>query len=104
MYPFTLEPHVLALSSARRSTLDAHVARRAALLRARSDARDARARAALARIAPGFDAGGLLVPVRRVVPAPTNEDLLDAVAEVKGERDAMAALVDGLERLDTGKS
>lgn len=63
MYPYTLEPHVLALEAARRSTLAAHAARLEALLNARAE-RKARAQAeALRRVAPGFEPqGGMLVP------------------------------------------
>ena len=63
MYPYTLEPHVLALEAARRSTLAAHAARHEALLNARAE-RKARVQAeALRRVAPGFEPqGGMLVP------------------------------------------
>lgn len=108
VYPFTLEPHVLSLAAARRNTLEAHSARRDALLRARADARNERARAALARIAPGFEPqGALLVPVRKVaaLAGSGTQHILDAVEELKedGPKDAMAALVDGLAAMDSGK-
>ncbi|KAF7796128.1 hypothetical protein EIP86_007301 [Pleurotus ostreatoroseus] len=65
-YPFTLEPHVLTVESARRASLAAHASRRAALLRAREDEKERRKREALRRIAPGFEPQSTpLVPTRR---------------------------------------
>ncbi|KAI0263035.1 hypothetical protein BC834DRAFT_971583 [Gloeopeniophorella convolvens] len=100
VYPFTLEPHVLALSASRRSARAAHAARQSAVLAARADAAQRRARAALRRVAPGFEPHGApLVPVRQQ----------EAMAEGEGEReqeqekrDVMGELVDGLARLDAG--
>jgi hypothetical protein len=105
-YPFTLEPHVVTLESNRRQTLAAHAARREALLAARAEAREHRRREALRRVAPGFDEGGVLVPVRRAAPGGAGGNtgeasLLDADdLHASGPKDAMAELVDGLAALD----
>jgi hypothetical protein len=65
VYPFTLEPHVVALESSRRQTIAAHAARHEAYLRSRDDDKELRKRDALRRIAPGFEPhGGPLVPTR----------------------------------------
>ncbi|KAF8639029.1 hypothetical protein AX17_001781, partial [Amanita inopinata Kibby_2008] len=65
VYPFTLEPHVLTVESARRNTLAAHVARREAYLRSREEEKERRKRDALRKIAPGFEPqGSVLVPTR----------------------------------------
>ncbi|KAK2465038.1 hypothetical protein APHAL10511_003114 [Amanita phalloides] len=64
VYPFTLEPHVLAVESARRTTIAAHAARREAHLISREGEKEKRKRDALHRIAPGFEPQGVLVPMR----------------------------------------
>jgi len=65
VYPFTLEPHVLAVESKRRATITALAARREAYLHAREDEKQRRKREALRRIAPGFEPRSApLVPVK----------------------------------------
>jgi hypothetical protein len=103
-YPFTLEPHIVTLESSRRSTIAAHGARRDAYLAQRADQREQRRRAALARIAPGFSEGAVLIPVKRtsILPGSVPASLLDADNELHapGPKDVMADLVDELARLD----
>ncbi|VDB87869.1 unnamed protein product [Peniophora sp. CBMAI 1063] len=105
VYPFTLEPHVLSLESARAQTQADHAARRAALLAARADERERRRRAALARVAPGFDGSGLLVPTRKEVLSPAANPSSAAPSEPKEERrrDVMDDLVDELAKLDSSQ-
>ncbi|KAI6045232.1 hypothetical protein EDC04DRAFT_2636570 [Pisolithus marmoratus] len=91
VYPFTLEPHVLALESSRRNTLATNAARREALLRARDDERQRRKREALRRVAPGFEGNGaVLMPVR------VNSDTNSAGNDATREQQPLAARsVDG---------
>ncbi|KAI0309680.1 hypothetical protein OF83DRAFT_1071656 [Amylostereum chailletii] len=102
VYPFTLEPHLLALESARRQTLAAHAARREALLRARDDEHARRRREALRRIAPGFEpAGAPLVPTKTGAGGHlAEEDQTAVVVEKVRERDVMDDLVDRLAEMD----
>ncbi|KZV90972.1 hypothetical protein EXIGLDRAFT_648708 [Exidia glandulosa HHB12029] len=64
VYPYTLEPHVLALESARRATATSHTTRREAYLKQRDEEKERRRREALHRVAPGFDPSVPLVPTR----------------------------------------
>ncbi|KZV73882.1 hypothetical protein PENSPDRAFT_602178 [Peniophora sp. CONT] len=105
VYPFTLEPHVLSLESARAQTQAAHAARRSALLTARTEERERRRRAALARVAPGFDGSGLLVPTRKETAQTGTPDSVAAIPAPKEERrrDVMDDLVDELARLESSQ-
>jgi hypothetical protein len=105
VYPFTLEPHIITLESSRRSTLAAHSARREAYLQQRTERREKRRLDAIHRVAPGFNEGAVLVPVKRssTVPAAPGAiaSLLDSENELhaQGPKDVMADLVEGLERM-----
>jgi len=110
VYPFTIEPHVLAVESNRRATLAAHAARREALLRAREDEKQRRKREALRRIAPGFEPRGApLVPVKTGPALDQQQRKEDgagsAVASAAGQeghpRDVMDDLVDRLAALES---
>ncbi|KAL0565951.1 hypothetical protein V5O48_016066 [Marasmius crinis-equi] len=111
-YPFTLEPHVLAMESSRRSTLASHAAKRDAYLRAREDEKERRKREALRKIAPGFEPQGVLVPTRtHSVPVPPHPGQshtpTQSVPPPPGHRhtrSVMDDLVDHLAALDSGKS
>lgn len=62
-YPFTLEPHVLAMESSRQVTMAAHAGRREAYLRSREEVKKRRKKEALHRVAPGFEPEkGVLTP------------------------------------------
>ncbi|KAG8996823.1 hypothetical protein FRB94_001362 [Tulasnella sp. JGI-2019a] len=64
-YPFTLEPHVVTLESARQSTVAAHAARRESYLKMRDEEKARRKKDALRRVAPGFEPdSGPMVPRR----------------------------------------
>lgn len=106
VYPFTLEPHVITLESSRRSTLAAHTARREAYLQQRAERREKRRLDAIHRVAPGFNEGAVLVPVKRssTVPAAAPgaiTSLLDSENEMhaQGPKDVMVDLVEGLARM-----
>ena len=111
VYPFTLEPHVLAVESSRRATIAAHAARREAYLRAHEDEKQRRKREALRRIAPGFEPRSApLVPVK-TGPALNQRqgeggDVADgagagAGGEAQHPRDVMDDLVDKLAALES---
>lgn len=95
VYPFTLEPHIIAWESSRHSTQSASAARREAYLRSRRDEKERRKREALRRVAPGFEpSNGVLVPEK-----PANRKSLDIASS--SADDPMQNLVDQLEALET---
>jgi hypothetical protein len=95
VYPYTLEPHILTLESARQSTLAAHAARREAYLRSREDEKERRKREALRRIAPGFEPQGVpLVPVR--VERPLSGASQSASTNPNGPPNAPKSVMDDL--------
>lgn len=102
VYPFTLEPLVIALEASRRSTFAAHDARHEAFLRAREERRVRAQAEALRRIAPGFEPQGApLVPVKM---ARTGADIeAESVRQLGHERQrsVMDDLVDYLAALDS---
>ncbi|KAG7092510.1 hypothetical protein E1B28_008861 [Marasmius oreades] len=107
-YPFTLEPHVLAMESSRRETLAAHTVKREAYLNARNDEKERRRREALRKIAPGFE-GSVLVPTRASsAPAhPLEQSSSTPSSPPPGHRhtrSVMDDLVDHLAALDSNKS
>lgn len=110
VYPFTLEPHVLTLESARRSTLAAHAARHDAYLRQREEEKERRRREALRRVAPGFEpTEGTLVPVKVSKPEPAPSDPLHSSGSGSApgherQKSVMEDLVDHLAALDTASS
>ncbi|KAI8986672.1 hypothetical protein BD414DRAFT_577972 [Trametes punicea] len=109
VYPFTLEPHVLTVESARRSTLAAHAARREAYLKAREEEKERRKREALRRIAPGFEPKATpLVPTKRMsgVPGQSSSSSEPGVSsshegEHKRTKSVMEELVDQLAAMDS---
>ncbi|KAI9062238.1 hypothetical protein FKP32DRAFT_1629992 [Trametes sanguinea] len=109
VYPFTLEPHVLTVEAARRSTLAAHTARREAYLKAREDEKERRKREALRRIAPGFEPTATpLVPTKRMsgVPGQSASTEQSGIQPVDGSehrrtKSVMEDLVDQLAALDS---
>ncbi|KAF8196963.1 hypothetical protein BJ912DRAFT_954288 [Pholiota molesta] len=106
VYPFTLEPHVITMESARRTTLAAHAARRDAYLRARDDDKERRKRDALRRIAPGFNPNSSpLVPTRGGAATSAQPPALggDDVPHER-TRSVMDDLVDQLAALDSASS
>ncbi|KAF8531395.1 hypothetical protein JB92DRAFT_2691915, partial [Gautieria morchelliformis] len=99
VYPFTLEPHILTLESARQSTLVAHAARRESYLRSREDDKERRKRDALRRIAPGFEPQGVpLVPVR--VDRPLSGTARSSTDATTAPKSVMDDLVDQLAAMD----
>ncbi|KIK95555.1 hypothetical protein PAXRUDRAFT_826903 [Paxillus rubicundulus Ve08.2h10] len=84
VYPFTLEPHVLAVESSRRERLSNYVARREALLRSREDEKERRRREALKKVAPGFNGDGtMLTPDSdRRSSVDVMDDLVDQLARI----------------------
>ncbi|KAF9265427.1 hypothetical protein L218DRAFT_898100 [Marasmius fiardii PR-910] len=107
-YPFTLEPHVLAMESSRRETLAAHTVKREAYLKARNDEKERRRREALRKIAPGFE-GSVLVPTRASSapahpPEPSSSSPPPPAPEYRHSRSVMDDLVDHLAALDSSKS
>jgi len=100
-YPFTLEPHVLAMESSRQATVAAHAARREACLASREEAKRKRKRDALHRVAPGFEPEkGVLRPTSLhagTISKPSSSPATQASGIQKSEIDQ---LVDQLERLD----
>ncbi|TDL24488.1 hypothetical protein BD410DRAFT_785979 [Rickenella mellea] len=107
VYPFTLEPHVLTLESARRSTLSAHAARHMAYLRQREEEKERRRREALRRIAPGFEpTDGPLVPTK-VAGKPDAATPSERGSGTPGhtrQKSVMEDLVDHLAALDTAST
>ncbi|KAK1236517.1 hypothetical protein PQX77_000210 [Marasmius sp. AFHP31] len=108
-YPFTLEPHVLAMEGSRRATLASHAAKREGYLKAREDEKERRKREALRKIAPGFEPqGSVLVPTRATsAPVPVHPPSGQPVPPPPGHRhtrSVMDDLVDHLAALDSGKS
>ncbi|KAH9887216.1 hypothetical protein C8Q73DRAFT_768129 [Cubamyces lactineus] len=110
VYPFTLEPHVLTVEAARRSTLAAHAARREAYLKTREDEKERRKREALRRIAPGFEPKATpLVPTKRMsgVPGQSGSASEPGVhggeggLEHKRTKSVMEELVDQLAAMDS---
>lgn len=102
VYPFTLEPHVLALEASRRSTLAAHDARHEALLRAREERRVRAQAEALRRIAPGFEPQGApLVPVKMARTGTENEMGAAQQPGAERQRSVMDDLVDHLAALES---
>ncbi|KAI0777189.1 hypothetical protein BD413DRAFT_514159 [Trametes elegans] len=106
VYPFTLEPHVLTVEAARRSTLAAHAARREAYLRAREEEKERRKRDALRRIAPGFEPRATpLVPTKRFSGVPAQASEAGAEGGGGGEhrrtKSVMEDLVDQLAAMDS---
>ncbi|KAH7882355.1 hypothetical protein F5I97DRAFT_1939410 [Phlebopus sp. FC_14] len=102
VYPFTLEPHVLTVESARRNTLAAHTARREALLRARDDEKERRRREALRRVAPGFEGNGTVLTPVRAASSSESDDAVKAGQSTDEKRsvDVMDDLVDQLAKMD----
>ncbi|EJD54248.1 hypothetical protein AURDEDRAFT_132818 [Auricularia subglabra TFB-10046 SS5] len=103
VYPFTLEPHVITMESARRATLAAHAARREAYLKAREEEKERRRREALRRVAPGFDPTSQLVPTK----LPSKAEPTHAAAAAPSHartRSVLDDLVDHLAALDASKS
>lgn len=66
MYPFTLEEHVLKAVSRLMRALATDEAECEACIRAHDDERERQRREALRRVAPGFEGGAVLTPVRVV--------------------------------------
>ncbi|KIY72202.1 hypothetical protein CYLTODRAFT_368051 [Cylindrobasidium torrendii FP15055 ss-10] len=103
VYPYTLEPHILTVESARRTTMASHAARYEKVLRTRTDEKEQRKREALRRIAPGFEpTGSLLVPVR--TGTASTEPPVPVVADspfLQKQKSAMDDLVDQLAALDS---
>lgn len=103
VYPFTLEPHILTLESARQSTLAAHAARRESYLHSREDDKERRKRDALRKIAPGFEPQGVpLVPVR--VERPLSGSALSVGNTSTTPKSVMDDLVDHLAAMDARAS
>ncbi|KZV83212.1 hypothetical protein EXIGLDRAFT_777784 [Exidia glandulosa HHB12029] len=108
VYPYTLEPHVLALESARRTTAASHAARREAYLKHRDEEKERRRRETLRRVAPGFDPSAPLVPTRALhspsnsVSAPTPAQSQPSVHS--RTKSVMDDLVEQLAVLDAAKS
>ncbi|TFK49305.1 hypothetical protein OE88DRAFT_408936 [Heliocybe sulcata] len=106
VYPFTLEPHIITLESARRSTLAAHVARREAYLLARDDEKERRKREALRKIAPGFEPSAaplVPTPIRKSTSAPAAATNMGGDAEER-PKDVMEDLVSKLEMLESSSA
>ncbi|KAI0290999.1 hypothetical protein BC826DRAFT_1092417 [Russula brevipes] len=101
VYPFTLEPHVLAVESNRRAMIASHAARREAHLRAREDGKQRRKREALHRIAPGYEPlGGTLVPVRTGAALGQQQQGWERVQEGGGGGDSAVGAGQGAPRRD----
>ncbi|EPQ53701.1 hypothetical protein GLOTRDRAFT_45415, partial [Gloeophyllum trabeum ATCC 11539] len=115
VYPFTLEPHIITLESARRSTLAAHAARREAYLRARDEEKERRKREALRKVAPGFEPSAaplVPTPIRKSTSAPPAGPA-NAQQSPPGSmspqaagrpKDVMEDLVSQLEKLESSSS
>ncbi|KAG8847041.1 hypothetical protein FRB96_001691 [Tulasnella sp. 330] len=79
-YPFTLEPHVVTLESARQSTVAAHATRRESYLETREQDKVKRKKEALRRVAPGFEPdSGPMVPRRIGEPVSKRTDELGGI-------------------------
>lgn len=104
-YPFTLEPHVVTLESARQSTVTAHAARRESYLKMREDAKTQRKKDALRRVAPGFEPdSGPMVPKRVGQQNATRiEDLTVKSGTAMEPRSVMDDLVDQLAAMSSNK-
>ena len=103
-YPFTLEPHVLAMESSRQTTVAAHAARREVYLKSREDAKKRRKREALQRVAPGFDPDqGVLRPTSfsaKSTGKPTQALGTASQNEEDQQQKYLDQLVDQLSKLD----
>lgn len=110
-YPFTLEPHVLTLESARQSTVAAHAARREAYLKMREEEKVRRKKEALRRVAPGFEPdSGPMVPKRigefvskRIDELAAKSGTSDPQQQPQQPRSVMDDLVDQLAALSSSK-
>ena len=106
MYPFTLEPHVLALEASRRSTLAAHASKHEAILKAKEERRVRAQAEALRRIAPGFEPqAGPLMPdkVQSRLSGSAGEEEMRATGHER-QRSVMDDLVDHLAALDSSSA
>ncbi|KZT27998.1 hypothetical protein NEOLEDRAFT_1059220, partial [Neolentinus lepideus HHB14362 ss-1] len=106
VYPYTLEPHIITLESARRSTLAAHAARREAYLNAREEEKERRKREALRKIAPGFEPSAaplVPTPIRKSTSAPAAPGNPEGSTEER-PKDVMEDLVSKLEMLESSSS
>ena len=110
VYPFTLEPHIITLEESRRRTIAAHAARHAETLRLRTEEKEKRKREALRRIAPGFEPGTSLVPVKVSSSTTSEQDQGQDNGDSAGgsghsrQRSVMDDLVDHLAKLDAASN
>ncbi|KAI0305196.1 hypothetical protein B0F90DRAFT_1625444 [Multifurca ochricompacta] len=105
VYPFTLEPHILAVESNRRATIAAHAVKREAYLRTREEDKLRRKREALRRIAPGFEPlSAPLVPVKQQQQQQQHSSSGNAEQVTSQIPDVMDDLVDKLAALESAAS
>lgn len=98
MYPFTLEQHVVSLQPPPHVAITERRARNAAILHAREAEEEEREKAALHKMAPGYNPAAMLVPTHRKGSASQ-----PVPASPEREKDPMDDLVAQLEAMEKGK-
>ncbi|BEJ13551.1 hypothetical protein CspHIS471_0307250 [Cutaneotrichosporon sp. HIS471] len=100
VYPFTLEQHVVSLQPPPHVAIAERRARNAAILHAREAEEEEREKAALHKVAPGYNPAAMLMPTHR-------DGALKAACppmpSPKKEADPMDELVAQLEEMESSK-
>ncbi|GMK56544.1 hypothetical protein CspeluHIS016_0303840 [Cutaneotrichosporon spelunceum] len=101
VYPFTLEQHVISQQPPPHVAIAERRARNAAILHSREVEEEEREKAALHKVAPGYNPAAMLVPTHRGGSAPTVASLPQQ--SPKKEADPMEELVAQLEEMESSK-
>jgi hypothetical protein len=101
VYPFTLEQHVVSLQPPPHIAIAERRARNAAILHAREAEEEEREKAALHKLAPGYNPAAMLVPTHR--DGTPHAEASPPQASPKKEADPMDELVAQLEQMESSK-